>query len=598
MRNLLQTLRTSLWLIGAERRWRWLLLVLLALVVAGFEALGAVLIFTLLQLVAAGDEVRIPVIGDLSSYFPGVDRDMLVLAVAAFVALFFVIRGTVLVGQTYVQLRLIQNAAAQLSTYLVRGYLALPYLFHTKQNSAELVRNTYDSVMEFAKQVLIPLVMIASQSILLLGLAGVLLWTSLPATLIAIGVFVPLIWLLMRIIHPHLQRLGRRSQDAKQGTLKAVQQALGGVRDIKILGRERFFTNVYAGHRKALAKASYIRGAMMVIPRALIETALVTIIVLMFATAVIAGDSLEGLLSTIGVFGYVGLRLQPALRDIVSGFNNLKFGAAVLDDLTVDRQRVDAALSPGTRYPTTPVEGQFSNRLELQGVSFAYSNESTPALAGIDLTVRRGEFVGICGPTGGGKSTMVDLIAGLLEPTEGRILVDGMDLAEVTPWWHQQLGVVSQTVFMIDDTIRNNIALGHDDEEIDEERLLRAVERAQLSRVVAELPEGLDTTIGERGIRLSGGQRQRVAIARAFYREPAVLILDEGTSALDMATEAALVAAIDELKAGRTLIAVAHRISTVQRADRIVVVEGGRIAATGTYDELIEHSGLFRTLAQ
>lgn len=475
----------------------------------------------------------------------------------------------------------------------------MPYLYHTRQNSSELVRNTFDSVLSFARQVLLPLVKVLSQSFVLATLAGVLIWTSPMVMLVATAIFVPLIWLLMRIVHPRLKKLGRRSQEAKRGSLKAVQQALGGVRDIKILGREEFFTQVFARERKSLARASYVHGALVQAPRALIETCLVLVIVLLFVMAILAGDSAEGLLSAIGVFGYVGLRLQPALREIVAGVNNLKFGAAVLDDLTADRERVDAALERKRAWAATDTSynSAFTDRLELRNVSFGYSSESRPALSDINLTIRKGEFVGVCGPTGGGKSTMVDLIAGLLTPTEGEVRVDGRDLTDVTPWWHKQLGVVSQTVFMIDDTVRNNIALGRRTGEVDDARLMRAVQRAQLEQVITELPQGLDTVIGEHGIRLSGGQRQRVAIARAFYREPAVLILDEGTAALDKATEAALVAAIDELKAGRTLIAVAHRISTVRNADRIIVVESGQIAAEGSYDDLIRQSDLFQALA-
>jgi ATP-binding cassette, subfamily B, bacterial PglK len=186
----------------------------------------------------------------------------------------------------------------------------------------------------------------------------------------------------------------------------------------------------------------------------------------------------------------------------------------------------------------------------------------------------------------------------LLEPTEGCVLIDGEDLRGREYWWQQQLGVVSQNIFLIDESLRRNVALGRREDKIDEAALRRAISRSQLDDVVSQLPEGLDTVVGERGIKLSGGQRQRVAIARALYREPSVIVFDEGTSALDAATEAALVAALDELKTGRTLITVAHRIATVRHADRILVVSGGQVAASGTYDELHEDSQLFRSMAR
>lgn len=599
MRNFLRTLKRTLDLLGRERRWRWLILVGLALAVAAFEVFGALLVAALLQVaVTAEDEMRAPVVGDLAAVFPDTDHHTLLLATAIATAAFFLIRGSVLVGQAYIQQRMVHNAAARLSTHLVRGYLAMPYLVHTTRNSAELVRNTFDSPNTLATQVMVPLVKVVSQAILVVGLVAILLWTSPLATLLVLGVFGPLIWLLMRVLHPRLRALGRRAQAAKEGSLQGVQQALGGVRDIKLLGKEEHFARVFGRQRRALARATYVHGAMVEAPRALIETTLVLVIVMLFAIVVVAGDSVEGVLSALGVFGYVGLRLQPSLRDVVKGLNDIKYGSAVLDDLTADRERVDIALaSERHQRGTAPPVVDFVDRIELREVTFAYSPSAT-ALAGVNLAVRKGEFVGVCGPTGGGKSTLVDLIAGLLLPSDGSVRVDGHNLRDVTTWWQQQLGVVSQSVFLIDDTIRHNIALGIPESEIDMDRLGRAVDRAQLNSVIAQLPDGLDTVVGERGIRLSGGQRQRVAVARAFYREPAVLILDEGTSALDTATEAAMVAAIDELKAGRTLIAVAHRISTVRRADRIVVVDAGRVAAEGTYDDLLRQSDLFRTLAR
>jgi ATP-binding cassette, subfamily B, bacterial PglK len=319
--------------------------------------------------------------------------------------------------------------------------------------------------------------------------------------------------------------------------------------------------------------------------------------VTVFMVALLAGEGLDVVVSTLGVFAYVGLRLQPSLRQIVSNLNSLRFGSAVLDDLEEDHDRLaEEALADRSRVHLG--NEVFSDTIEFQNVSFAYPPGGTFALRDVDVRIRRGEFIGICGPTGGGKSTLIDLLIGLLEPTEGRVLIDGEDLRGREHWWQQQLGVVSQNIFLIDESLRRNVALGRSEDKVDEEALRRALSRSQLDDVVSQLPEGLDTVVGERGIKLSGGQRQRVAIARALYREPSVIVFDEGTSALDAATEAALVAALDELKTGRTLITVAHRIATVRHADRILVVSGGQVAASGTYDELQQDSQLFRSIAR
>lgn len=594
-----RTVRRTLELLGPERRWRWIGLVGIALLVTALEALGAALIYALLGLVTTAGEVTLPVIGDLAARFPGVAPRTLEMASAAVVGVFFFIRSAVFIGQAYVQHRVITNAGADLSTHLVRGYLRLPYIEHTKRNSSVLVRNAFDSVQSLIRQVMRPAVEVMAESILVAGLCIVLVVVTPRATLLAVGVLLPTVLLLLRVVQPRLKQLGRESQDSRQGTLEVMQQALGGVRDIRLLRREDAFTESFRRHRRVMARTDYLRSALNEIPRTLIETALVVVIILVFLLTIVSGDSVTTAVSTLGVFAYAGLRMIPSLRKVVSGLNDIRFGSAIIDDLLADREWVAPHIGPAggtTRLPPGP-EATFTRNLELRDVHFRYAPESPPALRGVTLTIRKGEFVGICGPTGGGKSTLVDLMTGLLEPTSGEVLVDGRSLGPDPRWWYAQLGVVSQSVFLIDDSLRRNIVLGARDRDIDEERLARSIRRAQLDDVVARLPDGLDTVLGERGIRLSGGQRQRIAIARALYHEPDVLVFDEGTSALDAATETALVHAVDELKHGRTLISVAHRITTVRDADRILVVDGGRIVAEGPHDDLLRDSALFRALA-
>jgi len=231
-----------------------------------------------------------------------------------------------------------------------------------------------------------------------------------------------------------------------------------------------------------------------------------------------------------------------------------------------------------------------------ENVSYAYAPGSPPAVTGVDMTIQRGQSVGIIGPTGAGKSTLLDLLLGLIVPTDGRVLVDGRDISQITRAWQRQIGYVSQTPYLLDDSLWRNVAFGLPDDAVDEERLRLAVSAAQLDEVVEILPQGLDTTVGDRGARLSGGQRQRVAIARALYRNPAVLVLDEATAALDVETEREVTRAIESLHGTRTVIVVAHRLSTVRNCDRIIVLRDGRIAALGSYVELLTKDEDFRRL--
>lgn len=591
-------------LIGRRKRWRWWLLIGLAVLVSALEAIGASLVYVLLSLIASDDgAVAVPVLGDVAGWFPDIARDRLRIWFAVGVAVFFVVRSGIVLMRTYVQERLINNAGVMVADDLLRGYLAMPYLLHTQRSSAELVRNAYDGTQQLVTQALRPLVLLVAEAILAIGLLAVLLLTAPLATLLAAAVFSPTLWLLQSWVQPKLKEFGRRAQTSRTGSLAAIQQSLGAIRDITLLDRGPEFAAGHALQRLRLARSQYLAQVLKRLPRVLIETSLILTIVAVFVVAVLQGTAVDEVLATLGLFAYAGLRLQPALQQVVAALNELRFAGPIIDDLITDHREME---SWWRQYRDAPDPAAGNNaatsqahesQIHLDAVSFAYAPDTEPVLHEVSLAIRPGEFVGICGPTGGGKSTLVDLLVGLLQPTDGTIRVDGRKVDARPTWWWRQLGVVSQQVFLIDDTLRANIAFGQSSGDIDEEALARSVEAAQLSGVIRGLPDGLDTVVGERGVRLSGGQRQRVAIARAIYRDPPVLVLDEGTSALDGATEQALVEAIEGERGSRTLIAVAHRLTTVEDADRILVIAGGRIVDEGRYEELLERSETFRALA-
>ena len=360
-------------------------------------------------------------------------------------------------------------------------------------------------------------------------------------------------------------------------TLRHLQQSLHGIRDIKVLGQEGYFANRYGRSRHRLARAFYLRATLTELPHTIIELSLVGFILVFFGFTIWNGGGSDAAVPILGLFAYVGLRLQPSLQRIVSGLNEIKFSAAPLEDVYADLRLIETL--PRVTDGTTPLP--FKDAIYVEDVCFQYEQTDRDALKTVNLTIRRGEQIGICGPTGGGKTTLVDIITGLLDPTSGRVAVDGHDLREHSRAWQRNLGVVPQTVFLIDDTMKRNIALGVADEDIDEVGLAEAVERGQLSDFVASLPDGLETAVGERGVRISGGQRQRIAIARALYRRPAVLIFDEGTSALDNATEAHVMGSMAFLRGKQTVILIAHRLSTVRNCDRVVFLEEGRVTGLG-----------------
>jgi ATP-binding cassette, subfamily B, bacterial PglK len=580
----LETLRRSLELLGPDHRARWALVLVLALVASGLEAVGALAVFGVLARIttdASGFEV--PGLGDVREVFPALSESTLLLIVGALIAGFFVLRAAIIVLQAYVQHRIAENAGARLSAQLLEGYLAMPYTFHLQRNSAELIRNAYDIVQQFVRDALIPAVNLASQTLMIVGLLAVLLWTSPAATLFAVALLGPFTWLLLRSVHPRVKRLGKRSQRVSRTSLQTLNESLSGWRDITILGRKRAFVDRFREDRRALARARYLKSTAKVVPRVALETGLVLfILAFLGASVVYQGGALEAL-PVLGLFGYAAVRLQPSLNDVLNALNSLKFVGPGIDLLYDDVQLFRA----GGRVDDPDVDPlPLTRELRVDGASVRYPGTDEDALGEVDLTVRAGEFIGIVGPTGGGKTTLVDLLLGLLTPRVGRVTVDGVDVHDRTDAWHASLGVVHQDIFLADATLRRNIALGVPDDEIDEGRVREAVELAQLDTFVAALRDGLDTFVGERGVRVSGGQRQRLAIARALYRRPSVLFFDEGTSALDTTTETLLMEGLERLRGERTIIAVAHRLSTVRSCDRVVLIDGGRIVDVGPFDEL------------
>jgi ATP-binding cassette subfamily C protein len=570
-------------LIGPGQRKRWLAVAAMAAIVSVAEAGSTLLVFTLLGLLAGeATGLEVPVVGDVRGVLPWDGMDLLA-AVGVVTAVVFVARSVLILVQQYVQFRVAEIAGARLSTRLLEGYLAMPYAFHLRRNSSELVRNAFDSVRRFVDEGLVPAVRAVGKSAIVLGVLVVLVVSSPLATLFAVAVLGPLLWLVLRVVFPRVKRLGRTAQTMAQQNLQSLQQSLHGIRDITVLGRQAAFADAYRRDRRAFARARYLQKTAAQVPRTAIETGLAVFIVgFVWVAAATRGGAAEAL-PLLGLFGYAAARLLPELQAITRSLNQMKFVGPAVDDIHADLQLFEAGTG-ADRLAVEPLA--FRDALALHGVGFAYEGTETPAVADVTAEVHSGESVGIVGPTGSGKSTLVDVLLGLLSPTEGRVTVDGLDLHVHARAWQANLGVVPQMVFLIDDTLRANIALGVPQEDIDEDSVAEAVAMAQLDDFVASLPAGLDTQVGERGIRVSGGQRQRLAIARALYRRPSVLIFDEGTSALDTETETALLGALENLRGDRTLITVAHRLTTVESCDTVWLIRGGRLVDQGPFAEL------------
>jgi ATP-binding cassette subfamily C protein len=564
-------------------------------VVAAAESVSAVLIALLVDAMMQDSTTsfELPILGDVTEILPGETPAEQLRFLAIAIAIFFLLKAGLSLTKTYVQARVAQNTGARLANRLFDGYLTMPYSFHISHNSSELMRNASWAADEVVSSFLTPMANLITQGAMLVFLLAVLVAAAPTVTLVTIGLLVPLVLLSLRAVASVLHRLGNVTKHTVKETLSSLQQSLAGIRDIKVLGRERFFAEEFHHSRRLLARAKYLYPTVSSVPSLVIETLLV-VFILGFVAFGSADSGVAGAsLPVLGLFAYAGLRMIPAMSAIVSSVNQIRYGQAAVQTVATNLEMIDNESDPMPASAATPMD--FKGELVLEGVEFSYET-SAEVLKGIDLVIHRGESIGIVGATGAGKSTLLDVILGLLHPTAGEIRVDGHALHEDLRSWRACLGLVPQSIFLLDDTMRRNIAYGIGDAGIDEQALNDAVELSQLRAFIDSLPEGLETVVGERGIRISGGQRQRVAIARALYRKPEVLIFDEGTASLDNLTEAALLRALEDLKGAHTIITVAHRLTTVKSCDRIILLADGEIVDEGSYEDLRNRNVTFREM--
>ncbi len=573
-------------LIEPGRRWRWAVLVAFAVVGAGLEAVAALLVFFVTNRIAGGDASTM-----LDGLFAALGADDSLATAGAVIAVFFVLRGLFMVGSKWFEARTIQLTAARLSDRLFRRYVTAPYREHLRRNTAELMRNTIGSVDTVTSRYLTPIVTILGEAVVILLLVGVLT-VSAPMITAVVAVVLTLVgFVMLRVVRRRMKEYGRMSESASGASLAVMQESLQDLRSIRLFGRERYFAALLHRQRRHFARSRYSLATLSTIPRVGIETLVFVLLAAFLAFSTV--EAVSGSFGVIGLFAYAALRMLPGVNRIISGTNLMRFGSAAVGNVIGDLHGPEPPL-PDRSRPDRPLPWR---TLSFRNVGFSY-DRGKPAVRSVNLTIRTGETLGVVGQTGSGKSTFIDLLLGLLEPSEGRIELDGVPLDDVVDDWQRTIGIVAQDVYLLDDTIRRNVAFGVPVGEIDDDLVWESLRMAQLDGFVAASPEGLHTPAGERGISVSGGERQRVAIARALYRRPRLLVLDEATSALDTATERDVMDEIRSTGADRTVVMVAHRLSSVKLCDRIVVFDRGRIVDAGTYDELADRNEIFGELVR
>ena len=498
------------------------------------------------------------------------DPATLVLAVVLALVAVYLVKNLLLGYVAWRQLRFAYGVQARMSLQLFALYLRQPYAFHLQRNSAQLARNAISEVGAFC-DALIRALGIATEFLAVLAIATLLLLVEPLGTLISALLLGSAAAILYRSTRARVSRWGKMHQLHERLRAHHALQALGGAKEVKLLGRESDFLAQYRRHTGQSLGAAQAQATLPLFSRLALEFLAVAGIALLAITMLAQGRPLATIAPTLGLFAVAAFRLLPAVDRILQATQGLRFRAPVMEALHADLS---------LPVPAQPVRERldFQAEISLNDVMFTYPERPAPAIAGVTVRVRKGECVGLVGPSGSGKSTLIDVLMGLLEPQTGTVTVDGRDIRANLRGWQDRLGYVPQTLYLTDDTLRRNVAFGIPDAEVDDEKVWRALRDAQLDEFVAGLPEGLNTAVGERGVRLSGGQRQRIGIARALYHEPAVLVLDEATSALDTATEAGVMRTVMRLKGERTVLIVAHRLSTIAGCDRVYRLENGRVA--------------------
>ncbi len=538
------------------------------------ETAGVGMIIPLITAIATPDQLKSnAIIANLMSQFGITTNHQLILFIGISLALFYVLKNLFLVFSSYIQNSFRYNMQTKLSVRMLKAYLSHPYQFFVDTNSAVIMRGIGGDVGS-VKDALEVIFNTLTQTLTLIMIAAFLIYTDWLMALMFLSLSLVCIWLLIYGLKRRVSFLGKEQRTREEDTTRYSRELLDGIKEIFASRKQEVFLDTYNNAFSAKSKVNIAYFTILDIPNRLIETSFIIGIVAIILVRSSMGVDMSMFVPRLAAFALAGIKILPSMSVISKSMTQLIF----------QKPGVDEAYSNIIKYENVgswdikdnPEKEPFVS-LELKNVRWKYNGSDEEVLNGIDLKVKAGESVGIIGGSGSGKTTLIDLILGLYIPQSGEITVNGVRVNEFQGNWNQLVSYVQQNVFLLDDTIRKNIAFGEADSDIDDERVWKALKAAQIDDFVRESGKGLDTIVGEKGVRFSGGQRQRVAIARALYFDSDIIIFDEATAALDNETEAAVMDAINTLRGEKTLIIVAHRLSTIKKCDRVYEVKDGQL---------------------
>jgi ATP-binding cassette, subfamily B, bacterial PglK len=597
----MNTLRKAFALLSREERRQSLLLVLVLVVMALFDVMGTASIMPFLAVLADPELIaRTEALRWLDATLGFESRDGFLYFLGGLSFTLLIVAAVVRTLGLYTLNRFTQMRSHSIALRLFETYLRQPYSFFLNHHTGDMAKGLLSEVNQLVAQVFQPVAHMIAQGIMLLAMLSLLVAIDPVVALVLMIGLALTYWLIYMTVRRYLTHAGQARVAANKGRFKTVAEALGGIKTLKLMGQEAGYRDQFAEYSRRFAHYQSVSNTVAQVPKYTVEAIafggiIVLTLTLMARHADGSGAVLGKVLPLLGLYAFAGYRMLPAVQALYSAATQLRFSAAIVDTIHADlaiRDRLD----PLATRPATPLP--FHARVELEGLSFRYSGSTGAGVTGVSLGIPAGSTLGIVGSTGAGKTTLVDLILGLLLPDSGVIRVDDTPVTrENLRAWQADLGYVPQDIFLIDASVAQNIAFGVPAAQIDMDRVRDCARMAQIRTFIeTDLPRGFDTTVGERGIRLSGGQRQRLGIARALYHDPGIIIFDEATSALDNLTEQEVMRAVTALSGLKTVIMIAHRISTVRNCDQIAVLDKGHLVGLGGYDDLYRNNAAFRRL--
>ena len=546
------------------------------------EMLGVGLIMPVVEGVMAGDALLEKwYIRLMGNFLPFETASQWILFLIAAVIAVFILKNGYLLLQTWVQARFVNKNQSKTISYMLQEYLNRPYEYYLNADIPTVFR-TIDGDVPKMFTTLMEFIQLGTEGMVSAVLGLTLLITNPAMTLMLLVIAVGMTVIVILVLKPTLNRLGRTSQKIQSQMGKWKLQSIYGIKDVKILNKENFFAGSFGKYSERNARLTTNYTVLNNTPRLLIETFSICGILGYLAVCVSNSRDLTELVPQISAFAVAAMRLMPSINRINTHLTNIAFYEPsvnyVYENVDFTSYKLKGRYEKEATAAGEPI--RLEKEIRMEGITYQYPESDKPVLVDAQMAVPVGKSVGVMGPSGAGKTTAVDILLGLLKVKSGKILCDGRDIFENYESWLSHIGYIPQTIYLTDDSIRENIAFGVAKEEIDDARVWEVLEEAQMKEFVKGLPQEIWTTIGERGVRLSGGQRQRLGIARALYHNPEILVFDEATSALDTETESAIMEAIDSFHGRKTLIIIAHRLRTIENCDIIYKVDGGKISRT------------------